>query len=256
MGFIETLNKFGYKIPVTKTKIYKQIDEAKASLEAMGLNVKIKNEFDLFDYEVIYKGMVTQNQIENAYEIFLAQNYDLFHYLNYDEKRKMFNNDIVEILENAPYFYCENSESEIYIPYLEPFVNQRYINDYQLMTLKQHRDYVKNYKITTQSPQMLYHRNMYLTDFSSLQNVYEDERHICYYYESLKTIYIFKKENNELLNQVIICDHENEEAIDLDIVKTIAYDIETYLYKDCLELMKEKNLISEKTYKKVLKKYK
>lgn len=256
MGFIETLNKFGYKIPIQKTSIYKQIDEAKSAIEAMGLKVKIKNEFDLFQYEVIYRGLLTQNQIENAYEIFLAQHYDLFDYLNYDEKRKMFNNDIAEILKQAPRFYDEESQSDIYIPYLESFVNQRYINDYQLMMLKQHRDYVKNYKVSLSSPQELYHQDMYRTDFSSLQNVYEDERHLCYYYEQLKTIYIFKKDNNELLNQVIIEDHENENPIDIDVVKTIAYDIETYLYQECLELMKEKKLISEKTYKKVLKKYK
>ena len=60
MGFIDTLNKYGKKISIQKTEIYTKIEESKISLEAMGLNLKMKNEFDLFDYEVIYNGMLTQ----------------------------------------------------------------------------------------------------------------------------------------------------------------------------------------------------
>lgn len=88
MGFIEKLNKYGHKITIQQTQIYKKIMDAKVPLEVMGLDVKIKNEFDLFEFEVIYKGMVIQNNIENAYEIFHNQNYDLLDYLNYEEKQK------------------------------------------------------------------------------------------------------------------------------------------------------------------------
>mgnify|MGYP006910469696 CR=1 FL=1 len=38
----------------------------------------------------------------------------------------MFNNDIAPLLKDRPHFYDEASQTEIYIPYLEPFVNQRY----------------------------------------------------------------------------------------------------------------------------------
>ena len=255
MGFIEKLNKYGKKISVTQTEIYKNIISAKESLEAMGLKVKIKNEFDLFDYEIIYNGMLTQNNIENAYEIFLNQNYDLMDYLKYDEKRKMFNNDIVSILEEAPAFFDEKSQTKIYIPYLEPFVNQRYTNDYQLMMLKQHRDYVRNYEVQQHTPCDLYGKFVYSTGFSSLINVYEDERHICVYYDALKTIYIYKKDNQQLLNHVIIQDEQSEGHVDIEDIKKIAYDIENYLYKECLDLLKDKHLICEKTYQKILKKY-
>lgn len=256
MGFIESLNKFGKKIPVQKTEIYKKIEESKISLESMGLDVKIKNEYDLFDYEMIYNGMLTQHNIENAYEIFMNQNYDLLDYLNYEEKRKMFDNDILPLLKKAPSFYDEQSQTQIYIPYLEPFVNKRYTDDYQLMMLKQHQDYVKNYKVHQDTPQKLYGQYIFQTAFSSLENVYEDERHLCLYYDQLKTIYIYRKENQELLNKVIILDQESDSLISLDDVKKIAYYIESYQYNECLNLLKEKNLICEKTYKKVLKKYK
>lgn len=255
MGFIEKLNKYGKKISINKTDIYKKIEEAKLPLEAMGLNMKIKDEFDLFDYEIIYNGMLAQNYIENTYEMFLTQHYDLMDYLNYEEKRKMFNNDIVSILKRCPHFFDEKSQNEIYIPYLEAFVNQRYINDYQLMMLKQHREYVKTYKVNQKTPMELYGERIYQTGFSSLKNVYEDERHLCLYYDELKTIYIFRKDQKELLNKVIVVDGDFQENVELEDIKAIAYDIENYLYKECLDLMKEKKYISEKTYKKVLKKY-
>ena len=216
MGFIETLNKFGDKIPVQKTDLYERIEEVKYFIETKGLKVKIKNEFDLFQYEIIYKGLLTQNRIENTYEMFLAQHYDLLDYLNYDEKRKMFNNDIQPILKEFPHFYDEKSETAV----------------------------------------QLYGADIYRTDFSSLQNVYEDERHLCFYFDPLKIIYIYKKEDGQLLNHVMIKDKASQGFVDIEDVRKIAYYIETYLYQECLEFMKEKNLICEKTYKKVLKKYK
>ena len=255
MGFIESLNKFGKKISVQKTDIYIKIEEAKSSLEALGLNMKIKSEFDLFDYEIIYRGLLTQNILENAYELFYNSHYDLLDYLNYEEKRKMFNNDIQPLLEKAPHFYDAKNDTEIYIPYLEAFVNKRYTDDYQILLLKQHKDYVKNYQISQKSFLSLY-GDVYRTEFSSLINVYEDERHLCYYYDEFKTIYIFKKDTNELLNKVIIQDQNSTGDLNIEDVKKVASYIEAYQYQACLDLLKEKELIGEKTYKKVLKKYK
>ncbi len=256
MGFIETLNKYGQKISIQKTDIYNKIVEAKSLFESMGLIVKIKDEYDLFDYEIIYQGILNQTTFENAYELFHNEHYDLLDYLNYEEKRRMFNNDIQPLLDTLPHFYDQNSDSDIYIPYLEAFVNKRYTDDYQILLLKQHREYIKNYKITQRSFSSLYGMDVYRTDFSSLCNVYEDERHLCFYYDELKTIFIYKKENNELLNKVIIQDQDSQGTVSKDDVIAIAKAIEEYHYSDCLNLLKEKNLICDKTYKKVMKKYK
>lgn len=255
MGFIETMNKYGEKIPVTKTTLYKNIEEVKSLLEAKGLKVKIKSPFDLFEYEVIYNGLLAQNRIENTYDMFLSQHYDLLDYLNYEEKRKMFNNDIIPVLENSPHFFDEKSQTEIYIPYLEPFVNKRYIDDYQLLLLKQHRDYVKNYQVQHDTPAQLYGMTIYRTSFSSLENVFEDDRHLCLYFDDLQTLYIFKKDDGQLLNQMIMKDSHSQGQILIDDVKTIALFIETYQYKECLDFMKDKDFICEKTYKKIMKKY-
>lgn len=256
MGFIESLNKIGVHIPLSQTQLYQDIENHRSFLEKMGLSSKIKTDFDLFSYEIIYRGLLTKNKIENIYEAFLNQHYDLLDYLNYDEKQKMFNNDIADVLKEAPHFVDSQSQVTIYIPYLEPFVNQRYTHDYQMLLLKQHREYIQNFQVNLQTPIDMYGYHIFRTAFTSLQNVYEDQRHICLYFDPLKTIYIFKKDNHELMNKVIIQDEYAHKDAHLEDVKKIADAIENYQYRDCLEILKDLEYISLKNYKKIIKKYK
>lgn len=256
MGFIETLNKYCKKIPLNKTKLYQRIESEKKDLENNSFKVKIKDEFDMFDLELILNGFQTKNKIDDAYQIFVSQNYDLLNYLNYEEKRRMFNLDIKELLEEVPSFYDEKSQTQIYIPFLEPFVNQRYTNDYQILMLKQHHDYVEGYQSHIHLATELYGQGIYRTDFSSLEVVYEDERHICFYFEELYTIYIFKKETLEFLNKVCFIDNKCKVEVVKEDVLHIINMIESYQYQQCLDYLKEKEYICEKTYKKISKKYK
>lgn len=256
MGFIEKLNKYGDKISLSKTDLYNKINEYKSGIEALGVSSKMNNEFDLFLLEIIYRGLMTQQNIENAYEIFVLENQDTLNFINYVERKNMFNRDIEELLQSAPHFYDEESQTEIYIPYLEASYNQQYTQDYQTLQLKQYQQYLHEHKVDIKTPEDLYGSAILSTAFSSLENVYEDERHLCLYFSELKTVYIFKKDTKELLNKVIVQDSKSEGTIDIEDVKKIMAYIETYAYEDCLNYMKEKGLICEKTYKKVLKKYK
>ena len=88
------------------------------------------------------------------------------------------------------------------------------------------------------------------------QNVYEDERHICVYFDALKKLYIIKKDTKKILNEVVLCDHFIDESIAFEDVCCIGEMIENYKYNECLDYLLNKKLISEKTYKKVMKKYK
>lgn len=256
MGFIEKLNKYGDKINLVKIDLYKRISEYKNSIEALGVSTKINNEFDLFLLEVVYRGLMTQQNIENAYEIFVLENQETLNFINYVERKNMFNRDIEGILNEAPHFFDEKSQTEIYIPYLEPSYNQQYVQDYQTLKLKQYQKYLHEHKVDKETPENLYGASIFATAFSSLENVYEDERHLCLYFHELKTVYIFKKDSQELLNKVIVQDNKSQGQILIEDVKKIMEYIETYAYEDCLNYMKEKELICEKTYKKVLKKYK
>ena len=52
--------------------------------------MEILNHQDLFVYEVILNGIRTKIAIDECYNKFMAANYDIFEYVNYEEKRKMF----------------------------------------------------------------------------------------------------------------------------------------------------------------------
>lgn len=256
MGFIETLNKYSKKIPLNKTKLYQRIEKEKKNLESNGFKIKIKNEFDMLDTELVLNAYLTKVKIDEAYLMFLNENYDILSYLNYEEKRKMFNIDLEKILNDVPSFYDEKSKTQIYIPFLEPFINRRYVEDYAILMLKQHNDYVKGYEAHIHSAVELYGNGVYRTDFSSLQVVYEDERHICMYFDQLYTIYIFKKDTLEFLNKLCFVDDKVKKDVSIDDVCKIAEMIESYAYMDCLNYLKEKEFISEKTFKKISQKYK
>lgn len=49
----------------------------------------------------------------------------------------MFNNDLKNVLETLPHFYDEESSRDIFIPIYSPDINNWYINDYQILLLKQ-----------------------------------------------------------------------------------------------------------------------
>lgn len=256
MGFIETLTKHCKKIPLNKTSLYQRIEKEKKNLESNGFKIKIKDEFDMFDIELILNGFITKNKIDEAYQMFLNENYDILNYLNYEEKRKMFNHDIESLLNTLPSFYDQKSNTQIYIPFLEPFINRRYIEDYAVLMLKQHNDYVKNYKAHIHSATKLYGNGIYRTDFSSLKIVYEDDRHVCLYFDQLYMIYIFKKDTLELLNKFCFIDDQYNLEVNIEDVKRITEMIESYQYIDCLNHLRNKDFISDKTYNKIYKKYK
>ena len=66
----------------------------------------------------------------------------------------MFNSIISETLKNLKLMKVD--QQIILIPYLEPFINERYLNNYMLLTLKQHQLYVKNYQRNIEIPYQLY----------------------------------------------------------------------------------------------------
>lgn len=59
-----------------------------------------------------------------------------------------------------------------------------------LMTLKQHKLYVKEYPRDIEQPYQLYGLKVLRSAFSSLKGIAEDENYEYYYYDELKKIYL------------------------------------------------------------------
>ena len=256
MGFIEILNKYAYKIPVNQSDLYKNIMQNKELFGRYHVSLKIKDEFSLIEHEILYRSLLNMKSVEDAYDVFIFDNYDILAYMKYDEKVRMFNADLNHVLINLPKFYDDKSDMDIYLPMYDSLLNKRIIENYEMMQLKHHKEYLNNLRFNMKTILELYGENVYLSEFSPLQNVYEDERHICVYFDALKKLYVIKKDGKTILNEIVLCDHFIDYSIEFEDVCCIAEMIENYRYNECLEYMFNKKLINEKTYKKIMKKYK
>ena len=257
MNFIAVINKYSKDTKYTKTKLYHYCEEHKKELESMDIRFKIKSEIDLFNMEIVLRSLEGRDAIEGSYDLFAAGHYDMFEYITYEEKRKMFNNDLKNVLETLPHFYDEESSRDIYIPVYSPDINGWYINDYQILLLKQHAEFVKSQKITLDTAYRYYGPILLDTPFSSLEKIYENESHIAYYYEELGTIYLFVKEDFSLICRMVIGDdnrHSNKVSIE-DAKELVSY-YEHGEYTQFIEYMHDHQLISDHTYKKLNKKVK
>ena len=64
--------------------------------------------------EILLRALDVKDAIEGSYNLFASGHYDMFEYITYEEKRKMFNNDLKNVLETLPHFYDEEVH-EIFI---------------------------------------------------------------------------------------------------------------------------------------------
>ena len=210
------------------------------------------NEEEMFKYEVILNGIYNKTKIEGEYKKFVYETQDAIQYLNYEEKQKMFNSIISETLKDLKLMKAD--QQIILIPYLEPFINERYLNNYMLLTLKQHQLYVKNYQRNIEIPYQLYGLKVLRSAFSSLKGIAEDENYEYYYYDGLKKIYIFDKKEYGLVDSFPIIDKYFQGNTSLDDIR----EVMTY-YKQpqqFINQLHELNYLSDKVHKKIMKKLK
>ena len=136
MKILKLLEKNRYEIKLNKTGLYRFVEEGSKELVEYGFSYKVKYPQDLFAYEVILNGIRNKQVIDECYNQFVAVNYDIFEYVTYKERQRMINQDEEKVIANLPHFKDNQSKEEIYIPFLEPFINKYYTTDYQLVTLK------------------------------------------------------------------------------------------------------------------------
>lgn len=257
MKILDLLNKYRYDVKLNKTGLFNFVDSGSKELIEEGFNYKVKSPEDLFAYEVILNGIRTKIAIDECYNKFMAANYDVFEYVNYEEKRKMFNHDEEKIIHNFPSFQDHQSNETIYIPYLEPFVNRYYANDYQLVTLKQHHIYINEYPKMIDNIVKLYGIQPYNSKFSSLQFIGQDDESYYFYHDDFKTVFQFNVQKYHITNEINFIDKYTKEYPNLDLIKEAMTLLANNQDDDnILEFLYENKFIVEKTYKKLIKKLK
>ena len=94
MKVLKLLYKYRYDIKLNKTKLFEFVDNGSKEIEQEGFIYKVKNPWDLFAYEVILKGIRAKKEIDKCYNNFIANNYDLFEHINYQQRQSIFKYDI------------------------------------------------------------------------------------------------------------------------------------------------------------------
>lgn len=246
---LKLLKKYGYDLPVTKSKLYQEILTHKDLFKAEGFDFHVKSISDLIKYEIILHGIENKNRIDNLYYAFYHETQDVLKYLNYEEKQKIFNGELETVLANMKHF------NEIYIPYLEPFINERYCHNYMMLILKQHQLYIRQYPRTVDQPFALYGYKPMISSFSSCQALGQDDEYYYFYLDEFKRIVIFSKNEYELYDEIYLCDKYNKDAVKIDEVYHL---IELFCQNKAafFEELFNVGYIKEKTYKKIKKKLK
>lgn len=253
MELADILKKNRYQIVVTKTKLYKELYQYKQQLMADGFSFTVKSMQDLFKLEIIIKGILTKNCINQCYDRFVSENYDAFEYMSYDEKRKMFMHDLSILLPNFPMFHDQQANIDIYIPFFEPFINQRYIEDYQVLQLKQHQKYLTEYCREYDVCCQLYGIQPYISDFSSLLYITTKETNTYLYSKDSKSVLVYNILGEQGEELCIIDKYSHADPTIEDIKECICLLIEQG-EREMVDYMLEKNFIKEKTYKRINKK--
>lgn len=255
MKVLELLYKYRYEIKLNKTSLFHFVNEGSKEIENEGFNYKVKKPWDLFAYEVILKGIRAKKMIDECYNKFVTDNYDLFEHINYEQKQKIFLHDMKKVTASLTNFKDDNSGEIIYIPYLEPFINKYYVNDYLLVTLKHHISYIKKYPKDIDIFIKLFGMQAYNSDFSSLQLAGQDKENDYLYHDDFKVVYQFN--NSKLINEICLIDKYTKEYPDLKLIKdVIAKIIKQESSEQILEFLYEHKFIGEKTHKKIIKKLK
>lgn len=246
---LKLLKKYGYELAVNKSELYKKLISYKDIFKAEGFDFHIKSIEDLIKYEIIFNGIQNKNRIDNLYYQFYQETQDVLQYLNYEEKQKIFNGELEEVLKTLKHF------NEIYIPYLEPFINERYCHNYMMLILKQHQLYIRKYPRTLDQPFHLYGYKPMIASFSSCQALGQDDDYYYFYHDEFKRILIFCKNEYRLFDEIYLCDKYGREAVNIDqvyhLVELFCHDKEAFLQE-----LFNIGYIKEKTYKKIKKKLK
>jgi len=250
MGFIERMNAGMKKYSFNKTGIVNHIKKHEQFLLLNDQPLRLKNEYDYFGLEVVLNGLINRKIIDDSFQMFTYDNKDMTQVMNYNEIKTYYNGLISEVLKELPHFTDDESGEEIYIPCYEAFINKYFTKDYQLMQLKQHREYIKNFKITPHTPIELYGYKVFKSDFSSLIPVFEDDRHIDFFVEDMQKVYSFLKEDFTYINSFILSDHKKRHCTPED-AELLMPLFEDYKYEWAINMMLQQNLISEWHAKKL-----
>lgn len=257
MNLIELLNKYSMKPKINKTEFYEMINQDKGLLEKEGFKFECKQGLDLYSWEIILKGLKQKKIIDDTYYNFYAKNYDVLNYISYEDRRKMFLQDESEKLNDLIYFVDKFSQTNIYIPCYEPFINVAYIMDYEVLQLENHVQYLSKFVKSIKKMTELYGSQVYLSEFCSLEIVGKDQDNYYFYSKVLNNVLIVGIETGRFQGEINLVDRFQDSLPTKEVIKEgIIKLLSTTDDQEVLDYLYEQKILSDKGYQKIRRKLK
>ena len=252
MAMMEMLEKYRHDTDIEKTIFYKNMMAYLTKYPA--ISKKYKTDQDLFRLDIIVHALKNKEKKDDIFKQYYIENNDILNRLNYQEKKHLL---IQEIKQHTDCLYCFDFEGEkIYLPIFDMKINHFYMFDRPLLELKQYQKYIDNFSTSMIDPISYYGYELYQSCFSSLQYIIEDERFICYYLKDFGCVYVFNKETMTIASRLFLIDKYS--SLDSLTYEQVCIVVDYYLhyqFKECIDYLYASQSISQKVYRKILKKY-
>lgn len=230
------------KLDNNTSKILKdKVKEMDVLLKEEKIIYKKDTPFSFYEKEWICNGIENKRKIEKAYFDGYFKMQDYFDTLDYNEKKRLMNYEINEVLKQLVHFNYD--DQKIYIPFFDKQMNAIYENDMVLFQLKQYRRITYDYEDLFHLD--IYNKYIYDSTFSSLKSVYHKDDMYSYYSLLENRLYFLK--GNEYMDFITIKDVSIEKMYQIS---------DMYFNRDMLhfiELLFDTEIIDEKINKKLLK---
>lgn len=252
MAMMEMLEKYRHYTNLEKTTIYQRVMNHLAKYPE--ISKKIHEDKDFFRLDIIEHALKNKERVDDIFKQYYIENDDILSRLNYQEKKHLLTQEIKQYIDEL---YCfEYQGKKIYLPIFDLKINDFYMFDRPLLELKQYQVYIHHFYASMVDPIDYYGYQLYESDFSSLQYIVEDERFACYYMREFGYVYIFNKETMEIASRLFLIDkYSSLDSLSLEQVYIVVDNYLHYQFKECLEYLYTSQAISQKVYRKILKKY-
>lgn len=226
------------------SKVKKFIKESQVYLQRYKIEQKIKNDQDFFYLECLITTLKNKESFEGTFVKIYDDMIDYWQTLNYEERKRLVNVDMESTINQLPYVLRNNEK--YYLPCFNAKMNAIYRTEMVLFELKQYnrlrfdcKDLIEPITIDLE---IVHSKITSLTYIGGESNDYYA------YCEMNHQIYHFVK--NEIVDSFPVCQF-NGEAHELTELVSLLNDEDA-----CVSFLIEKNWISEKMNKKMLKKLK
>mgnify|MGYP001008426659 CR=1 FL=1 len=252
MKTVEALLSSEHKQTVFNVKCYSSaLNLVKQDDILKQFNLILKNDLDFFRYQIILEGMKNKQLFESTYDRIRNENFDLWEYISFKERKKLVLLAIEPLKESMKSFLYD--EQIIFIPFFNVLMNSLYDKEMPIFELPQ---FLKMYKVFKQEiiDIDLYGQLPYLNGFCDCDCIYHDDSSmilwnselLCFYQLTAADVIRLPMDQSrvreEQLNKPLIIDfllHRDEDGL-INYVCNCDF-VSSKLKKKLLKYLKQKN---------------